>query len=82
MASDRPHSAVARYRPYWHFREITALDQDACDCWFYGLVRERGRLKLTEIFPGLGYASAWPMWSPKSWWWAVRDVYIQTKRSK
>lgn len=77
---DRRHSALASWRPYWHLREI--LDGEETGNWHYGFVRQGGRLKLAEIFPGLGYAPAWPMWSPKSWWWAVRDVYIQTRRSK
>lgn len=47
--------------------------------WFYGFVRDGGKLYLTEIFPGLGFAM--PHWGravlpyhPKGWWWLVRDI--------
>jgi len=60
--------------------------------WFYGLVKhhETGKVGLYEIFPGLGYANAFPLWSkaeerpitglPRTLWIILKDIYWAVKR--
>jgi hypothetical protein len=62
----------------WSVDEIDALPEfDNDSGWFYGLVRYEGKLHFAEIFPGMGFAGVWPMWRPRSWWWAVKDIWRQ-----
>jgi hypothetical protein len=46
--------------------------------WFYGFYRddETGRVRFGELYPNwAGYCSCWPYphWSPRAWWYALRD---------
>lgn len=61
--------------PVWGIDEIKRLPEFGADTgWFYGLIRYEGRIHFGEIFPGMGFASPWPMWRPRQWWWALRDI--------
>lgn len=66
----------------WTVEEIRKLPEFGADQgWFYGLVRYEGKLYLSEIFPGLGFAQprrgrvvVYPWWSPKAYWQVCRDL--------
>ena len=68
----------------WTIAEIRRLPDFGADSgWFYGLARnDDGKLYLTEIFPGIGFArpdrgrTVLPYWRdhPRAWWWLVRDT--------
>ena len=47
--------------------------------WFYGLVRDRWRLQVVEILPGLGYTAEWFLWDPR--WMRNRDVWKDLLRT-
>lgn len=62
--------------PIWSIEEIQRLKEfGAGSGWFYGIVRYEGKLHLGEIFPGLGFASVWPMYHPKNYWWLITDIF-------
>ena len=68
--------------PVWALEEINKLPQFGADYgWFYGLVKhhETGKVRICEIFPGLGYANPWPVYHPKNWWWIIKDIWKATK---
>jgi len=72
-------------RLVWKLEDIKSLPEFGGDVgWFYGLVRnhENNKIKLCEIFPGLGYATAFPLWDkndikglPKTLWWIAKDLW-------
>lgn len=64
--------------PIWSIEEI----ENFCGGggWFYGIIRFEGKLHLGEIFPGRGFASIWPMYHPKSYWWLIKDIWWASRR--
>jgi len=68
--------------PIYTLREIEVMPEFGRNSgWFYGLVKnhETGRVWIYEIFPGLGYASIWPIYHPQNWWWIIKDIWQATK---
>ena len=75
-------------RIVWELEDIKSLPEFGGDVgWFYGLVRhhEKNKIELCEIFPGLGYATAFPLWDkhearyvwglPKTLWFITKDLW-------
>ena len=60
--------------------EIDSLPEFGGDNgWFYGLIRDDGKIYFGEILPGLGYCRVWPH-SFKTFCWAIQDVLIAKRR--
>jgi hypothetical protein len=71
--------------PIWTLDEIHELPEfGAQNGWFYGLVRdhETGKVKIYEIFPGIGYADVGLYWCrrPRNLIWVIQDIWKATKR--
>ena len=67
----------------WTITEIHSCPQFGGDVgWFYGLVRDGWRLRLAEVFPGMGYSTAWPL-GLRELRMVARDVrHTQTRKQK
>jgi hypothetical protein len=66
----------------WTLDEIHAMPETGD--WFFGVVADKGRHCLAEVFPGTGYVpikAPYPWWNPWSWLWLFQDV-LRTERRR
>lgn len=81
--------------PIWEIEEINNLRPTfgGKSGWFYGLVRnDKNKIILSEIYPGLGYCKATPLYAPKEGiglkempkglWWIAKDIIWAARRSR
>lgn len=69
--------------PIWTLEEIQKLPEFGGDTgWFYGIVKRHDKWGwgIYEIFPGLGYTSAWPISSFRSLRWVIADIIGAARR--